>query len=79
MKYMNETERKQVVMDSFNDFTFQYVTDLSGDILVYPPNDYSEESLSLAIAQLISAFMTQTYPRLNGFSGFGNINFKIIK
>ena len=77
MKYLSEVERKQRSIDIHNGFTFEYTVDLSGDVLVYPPHDYTNEILCVAISQFIGMFMLTTYNKLNGFSGFDNINFKI--
>jgi hypothetical protein len=79
MGYLSEVERKQKLMDVFNGFTFEYTRDLSGDILIHAPNKYTEEDLSLAVAQLTSIFMITTYSKLNEFGGFGDINFKMVK
>jgi hypothetical protein len=77
MKYLTEVERKQRVLDEFNGFTFEYTTDLSNEVLIYPPTEYTNEMLCVAISQLIGMFMSTTHDKLNGFSGFDNIKFKI--
>lgn len=77
MKYLTEVERKQRSMDIHNGFTFEYTTDLSGEVLIHPPDDYTKEMLCVAISQFISMFMVTTFDKLKEFSGFDNINFKI--
>ena len=77
MNYLTEVERKQRIIGDFDGFTFEYTRDLSGDILVYPPKDYTNEMLCVAVSQLIGVFMLTTYNKLNGFSGLNSINFKI--
>jgi|688.fasta_scaffold2446639_2 hypothetical protein len=77
MKYLTEVERKQRVLDDFNGFTFEYTTDLSSEVLIHPPSEYTNEALCVAVSQLIGMFMSTTYNKLNGFSGFDNIKFKI--
>jgi hypothetical protein len=78
-KYLNETERKQRLINIYNGFTFEHTADLSGEVIIHPPNEYTEEMLSIAITQFIGMFMVTTFEKLNGFSGFGNINYKIMK
>ena len=77
MKYLTEVERKQRVLDEFNGFTFEYTTDLSGEVLIYPPTEYTNEMLCVAVSQLIGMFMLTTHNKLNGFLGFDSIKFKI--
>jgi hypothetical protein len=77
MNYLTEVERKQRVMDDFDGFTFEYTRDLSGDVLIHTPKEYTNEMLCVAVSQLIGMFMLTTHNKLNGFSGFGNVNFKI--
>jgi hypothetical protein len=79
MSYLSEVERKQRLMDIHNGFTFEHTTDLSGEILIHPPQEYTEEELCVAVSQFISMFMLSTFNKLNGFDGFENINFKIVK
>lgn len=79
MSYLTEVERKQRVMDIQNGFTFEYTVDLSGDILIYPPDEYTEEMLCVAVSQFTWMFMVTTFNKLNEFNGFDNINFKIVK
>ena len=77
MDYLTEVEKKQRVMDDFDGFTFEYTRDLSGEVLIHPPKDYTNEMLCVAVSQLIGMFMLTTHNKLNGFSGFENVNFKI--
>ena len=79
MQMLSEVEKKQRTIGIYNDFTFEYTVDLSGDILVYPPFEYSESELCSSISQLICMFMITTFPKLDSFIGIHNINFKIIK
>lgn len=78
MGYLSEVERKQRLIDVFNGFTFEYTRDFSDEILVHTPNDYSDSELLSAVSQLIWFFMLNTHTKLRDFSGFDNINFKII-
>lgn len=78
MSYLSEVERKQRSMDIQNGFTFEYTVDLSGEVLIHPPYEYTQEDLCLAVTQFIGVFVTTTLNKLNGFSGFGNVNFKIV-
>ena len=79
MKHLTELERKQRAIDIFNGFTFEYTVDLSNEIYVHPPLNYNDEELCLAISEFIGNFVVTTFEKLNGFVGFGNIKFKIIK
>jgi hypothetical protein len=79
MKYLSEVERKQRSMDIHNGFTFEYTVDLSDEVIIHPSGDYTEEMLCVAITQFIGMFMVTTFERLNGFSGFGSVNYKIVK
>jgi hypothetical protein len=78
MSYLTEVERKQRRMDIFNDVTFEYTRDLSGEVLVHLPMEYNEESLSKAITMFIGMFMIETYEKLNGFSGFDSVKYNFI-
>ena len=77
MRYLTQVERKQRMVDDFNGFTFEYTRDLSGDILVHTPEEYTESMLCASVSNLISMFMLTTHNKLDVFSGFNNINFKI--
>jgi len=77
MNYLTDVERKQRVIDDFNGFTFEYTRDLSGEVLIHPPTEYTNEMLCVAVTQLIGMFMLTTHNKLNGFSGFDSIKFKI--
>lgn len=79
MNYLNEVEKKQRAIDIHNGFTFEYTVDLSGEVLIYPPNEYSDEELCVGITKFIGVFMVTTFEKLNDFSGFGNIKYKIVK
>lgn len=79
MSYLSEVERKQRVIDTYNGFTFEHTVDLSGEVLIRPPNEYNDEMLCVAITQFIGMFMVTTFEKLNGFSGFGSVKYKIIK
>ena len=78
-QFLSEVERKQRTMDVFNGFTFEYTVDLSGEVLIHPSGDYTEEMLCEAITQFIGMFMVTTFEKLNGFSGFGSVKYKIVK
>lgn len=77
MNYLSEVERKQRLIDDFGGFTFEYTRDLSGEVLVHTPTEYTNEMLCVAVSQLIGMFMLTTHNKLNGFSGFDSIKFKI--
>lgn len=79
MNYLNEVEKKQRAIDIHNGFTFEYTVDLSGEVLIYPPNEYNDEELCVGITKFIGVFMVTTFEKLNDFSGFGNIKYKIVK
>jgi hypothetical protein len=79
MNYLSEVERKQRSIDIHNGFTFEHTVDLSGEVLIYPPNEYNDEMLCVAITQFIGMFMVTTFEKLNGFSGFNSVKYKIIK
>jgi hypothetical protein len=79
MIYLSEVERKQRAMGIHNNFTFEYTIDLSGEVLIHPPHEYTEEMVCVAVAEFIGIFTATTFNKLNGFIGFDKINFKIIK
>ena len=79
MNYLTEVERKQRSIDIHNDFTFEYTVDLSGEVLIHTPCEYTEEMLCVAVTEFMGIFMATTFNKLDGFIGFGNINFKIVK
>jgi hypothetical protein len=78
MNYLSEVERKQRSIDIQNGFTFEHTIDLSGDVLIHPPYEYTQEELCVAVSQFIGIFATTTLNRLDSFSGFESVNFKIV-
>lgn len=85
MAYLTENERKQKISHMASWFTFESVADLSGGVNIYNPfskedsvKDSWNELLAKDTAIFIMWWARTFYGNLNGFPGFGAIEWKII-
>lgn len=50
-KFLTETERKQRTISIYGGFTFEHCVDLSGEVIIHPPKEYNDITLTKAITQ----------------------------
>lgn len=82
--FYTDAERAEPHTDNCDGFVFNCRTDLSGPIIVTTKYAYGDlnnpmylTKYTQAVAAFVGCWTARILPRLNGFSGFGNLDFKL--